>query len=271
VPLTVEMISGPQDVVAVFTSAFKDVTTDTSTEFTQWTLNRQSGTFFGTMRFCNNPGSGVALREPFWYEVQPTANYRLMHPDGTNVLDGLPYVDITAQVLAQLPDDSLDPGECVTVTGIEFYFRTRVPVSGFVYAMWADPPVPVDFDELAADTDRDGIANGWEDDHDLNRNNPGDSLLDPDGDGYTSLEEYFADTDPQDSESYLRLLDARIVNGRVQLEWSGGEATSPYASPRPGSGAAWQRLPGMPEGSGTRSIESDAGDSGSGFYRIQAP
>jgi len=56
-----------------------------------------------------------------------------------NPEDGLPYVDITDQVNAQLPG-GMNPGDCVTITNIEIYFRTRVPVVGFVHAVWADPP-----------------------------------------------------------------------------------------------------------------------------------
>jgi len=119
---------------------FKNVTGETTTQFVEWRLNRQTGTLLGNMSFCNKATSTRALLGPFWYEVQPSAEYYLMHPDGTNPDDGLPYVDITDQVTAQLSDGQLDPGECVIVTNIELYFHTRVPVVGMVYAVWADPP-----------------------------------------------------------------------------------------------------------------------------------
>jgi len=232
IPLTVVMDAG-YVIEAVFTSAFKNVSSDTSTEFINWTLNRQLGTFFGTMQFCNNPGSGLSLTGPFWYEVAPTVNYRLMHPDGTNALDGLPYVDITAQVQAQLPgigngNGALDPGECVTVNGIEFYFRTRVPVSGFVYAMWADPPGTIHFDEPAADTDRDGIPNGWEDAHGLNKQNPFDGPSDPDGDAFSSYEEYLCGTEPMEGNSYLHITAFYVAGNKLIIEWMGNENTMPY-------------------------------------------
>ncbi len=47
------------------------------------------------------------------------------------------------------------------------------------------------------DSDGDGIPDGWEVAHGLNALDPSDAGLDPDGDGYTNLQEYLAGTDPQ--------------------------------------------------------------------------
>lgn len=40
------------------------------------------------------------------------------------------------------------------------------------------------------DSDRDGMPNGWENDHQLNLQDPLDGSADADGDGYTNVEEY---------------------------------------------------------------------------------
>lgn len=55
-----------------------------------------------------------------------------------------------------------------------------------------------------ADTDGDGIPNGWETDHGLNPL-ANDANLDPDGDGMSNWQEYVAGTDPVDSQSYLKI------------------------------------------------------------------
>ena len=51
------------------------------------------------------------------------------------------------------------------------------------------------------DPDRDGIPSGWETAHGLDPLVLGDALADPDGDGFSSLAEYAANTDPHDRAS----------------------------------------------------------------------
>ena len=46
------------------------------------------------------------------------------------------------------------------------------------------------------DTDHDGMPDEWERSHGLNPNDPADRNADPDGDGYTNLEECINQTDP---------------------------------------------------------------------------
>jgi hypothetical protein len=64
----------------------------------------------------------------------------------------------------------------------------------------------------SADTDGDGMPNGWEQDHGLN---PflDDANLDADADGMTNLAEYLAGTDPQDPSSYLKI-------DRITASWA---------------------------------------------------
>jgi hypothetical protein len=63
------------------------------------------------------------------------------------------------------------------------------------------------------DLDNDGIPNEWELDHGLIATDPNDANLDPDLDGCTNLQEYQADTDPQDASSVLHFsLTAESTN-----------------------------------------------------------
>ena len=50
----------------------------------------------------------------------------------------------------------------------------------------------------------------------LDRNNPFDAALDPDGDGATNLQEYLAGTDHLNANSYLKL-EGIVVSGNVTL------------------------------------------------------
>ncbi len=48
------------------------------------------------------------------------------------------------------------------------------------------------------DTDGDGMADAWEDLHGLNKDDPNDKYLDPDGDGKSNYDEFIDDSDPLD-------------------------------------------------------------------------
>jgi len=131
---TASLSMGPTDLSAFTTSLFTD-----------WELNYRTGTLFGTLQITNT-STHKLIRNTFWYVAEPSEFVHLMHPDGTTD-EGYDYVDITAQVLAQLPsigdgDNELDPGETVTITGIEFYSRDRSDPQGFLEGIWGiDPPL----------------------------------------------------------------------------------------------------------------------------------
>jgi len=70
------------------------------------------------------------------------------------------------------------------------------------------------------DTDRDGLPDEWETEHGLNPLDPLDGLADTDGDGFTNLAEYQADTDPRTAESSLRIERVDLqVDGSCWLQF----------------------------------------------------
>ena len=85
---------------------------------------------------------------------------------------------------------------------------------------------------LVRDTDADGMPDEWELAHNLNPKDPADAALDPDSDGLTNLQEYWAGTDPQSAASQVRIVSVAatpeqfvavsfrtVTNRHYQLEY----------------------------------------------------
>ena len=104
--------------------------------FTDWTLQPWQGLLVGTLEICNQDGSEDKYYGPFRYAVRTTDKYRLVDPDGIDS-DGRDYVDITEQVEAQIGNNGLAPGVCVTVSNITMYsFNLSIP-QNLDEAVWA--------------------------------------------------------------------------------------------------------------------------------------
>ena len=69
------------------------------------------------------------------------------------------------------------------------------------------------------DSDKDGMADVWEESYGLATDSVSDALLDSDGDGYTNLAEYLADTDPNDPENHLKIDALTFEAGATVLEF----------------------------------------------------
>jgi subtilisin-like proprotein convertase family protein/subtilisin family serine protease len=82
-----------------------------------------------------------------------------------------------------------------------------------------------------ADSDGDGLPDGWETAHGLDPNDDGlfggdpdnGASGNPDGDMATNIREYEADTDPTNSHSVLALTNIVIQAGGARIGWKGGQ------------------------------------------------
>lgn len=72
----------------------------------------------------------------------------------------------------------------------------------------------------AADSDMDGMLDGWEIDNQLNPLNPADAALDTDTDLRLNLDEFIAGTNPRNSNSYLRFTRVRQSTTNELVTWS---------------------------------------------------
>ncbi len=67
------------------------------------------------------------------------------------------------------------------------------------------------------DSDGDGLPDWWENQHFAGNANPN---ADPDGDGYTNMQEYLAGTDPNNANSFLSFTNINAqTNGTYLLTW----------------------------------------------------
>jgi hypothetical protein len=139
----------------------------------------------------------------------------------------------------------------------------------------ADAPSPGPAGQL--DTDGDGMPDAWESQNGLS---PTDSTGlngangDPDGDGFTNLQEYLAGTDPQSGGSTLRLTATRN-GGNVDLSFTAvaGRTYTILRCSTMSSGGSWTPWMNVPAQGGTGPVTvQDALSGGTQrFYRVVTP
>ena len=199
-------------------SGVHDVTEYLNGGNVDWVFNYVRGTFLGSLTLCLPETYERRLIEPYWYLMESNAYHWLRFPSG-RLTNGLYYLDLTRQITNQLPligngDAYLDAGECVVATNIELMGRRDC--TGFVWAVWADPPPA----PSALDSDGDGLPDAYEKSFfGLNPFNAADAAKDVDRDGMTAWEEWVAGTDPSLAASVLAM-DIRVrPDGGVDVSW----------------------------------------------------
>jgi hypothetical protein len=75
-------------------------------------------------------------------------------------------------------------------------------------------------DVVIVDTDNDGMPDWWEDQFNLNKNNPADAALDLDGDGASNADEFRAGTLPNNANSVFRIVSLQRETGNVRITWN---------------------------------------------------
>lgn len=69
------------------------------------------------------------------------------------------------------------------------------------------------------DSDEDGLPDVWEDQYELDADSPLDAVVDNDGDGATSLQEYRAGTDPRDSKSVFAFTNVKQEHSGIRFRF----------------------------------------------------
>lgn len=122
----------------------------------------------------------------------------------------------------------------------------------------------------------DGIPSAWKQQYGLDPSDPTVTGADPDGDGFTNLQEYQAGTDPTNSASSLRITSIVTQGNDISISWSvaTGKAYSVQMATSPLTNAfgnlATVVVPATPMITGTNYLDAGAATNvGSRFYRIK--
>lgn len=133
-----------------------------------------------------------------------------------------------------------------------------------------DWSAPTPFQLNTALADNDGMDDSWEILYFGTTSHNGSE--DSDGDYFTDLQEFMADTNPTNAASHLRMTGAFPIASGLRLEWQGGSSATQYLQRLSDLNTnLWQRIvtnfpPTPVSGSYTDAIGTDAPR----FYRIEA-
>ena len=123
------------------------------------------------------------------------------------------------------------------------------------------------------DIDRDGMSDGWEQQHYGSWTN-GQAASDGDGDGHNTLQEYLADTVPTNGASVLLITDISTNAGGNRIDWQGGVLVTQFVErcdSLTDTGATWTAIvTNNPPTPVTTNYVDVTVTNAAGFYRIRA-
>ncbi len=189
-------------------------------------------------------GSNSMLLGPYTGKLDNgNGSIHLLKPDRPDPDGFIPYV-LVEKI------DYADRGAWPTNADGSGMSLQRLSVTGYGNEptnWFAAAPTPGPEIAAFADSDHDGMPDGWETSNGFDPHNPADASLDADGDGLTNLQEYLAGTNPHDAASGLKLFIARNGAG-VQLgvpTIAGRTYTILYTAAL-SDAPVWQRLADVP-------------------------
>lgn len=126
--------------------------------------------------------------------------------------------------------------------------------------------------ESASDNDGDGLPDAWENFHFGSTSAPGGGAnQDPDGDGFTNLQEFRAGTNPRDPTSVARITTTEVISTGVRISFTTVRGKA-YQLER-ASNVLGQWIPvGTPvagDGGTMQTVDSTAGAGSQQFYRVR--
>jgi VCBS repeat-containing protein len=267
VPLSIQM-NAAKTVTATFVYSPWDLDSTGTLSLVSWRTERSTGLGYGRFRLSNPASSGLLLRDRYVVAVTTSQWMRLWTPTGV-APGGRQYVDLSAAVKTALMavgnhDQVMDPGDSVTTAEIVFYGRD----SNRVVAAFCSKGA---LDLAQMDSDNDGIATGWEVSLGMDAHDPGDVNDDPDQDGVSSGQEFMADTDPFNGDSFLRIDVLNNHQGHDQVGWSGGSDSIQYLDWASSLEGPWSCISTQyPPTPGTNIFNRTGSGTGQGYYRIRA-
>ena len=123
-----------------------------------------------------------------------------------------------------------------------------------------------------SDTDGDGLPDTWETQNGLSPTNSvgiNGANGDPDGDGFTNLQEFMAGTNPQDAASLLRI--TQISTGGTSIAWSSIPGRNYQVLATTNVAAAFQLISGTITAFGSPTSFTNSAPAGAArFYRVRA-
>jgi spore coat protein CotH len=208
-----------------------------------------------------NSGESIALYKPDPPQLPP-------HPDAGYV----PYVrveQVDYSNLAPWPTTANFTGSSIQRRAVALY--ANEPTNWVA----ATPTAAGPNNGNAYDSNNDGLPDSWQLQYFSSLADPQSAPgADPDGDGFTNLQEYLAGTNPTDSTSYLKIDSATVAGSNTAIRFNavvGKTYTVLYRTNL--TLGAWAKLSNVPaQGStGPVTVNDPGPTSKSRFYRLTTP